>query len=174
MDAKRAGDLVYVLGTTYAELGASEYAAQNGAVGNRVPEVRGQEAMARYRALSKAIADGLVASCHDCSDGGLGVALAETGFSGNLGLDVDLALVPKEDIDRDDVLLFSESQSRFVVTVAPAKAAAFEQAMAGTGLARIGKVTAEPRLVAKGLAGAPVLAQPLAELKTAWQQTLNF
>ena len=174
MDAKKAGDLVYVLGTTYPELGGSEYATKLGAVGNRVPEVRPQEAMTRYRALSKAIAQGLVASCHDCSDGGLGVALAETGFSGNLGIAVDLGKVPKEEVDRADVLLFSESQSRFVVTVSPANAEAFEKAMADTGLARIGEATEEKTFIAKGFAGDTVLSHPMAELKAAWQQTLNF
>ena len=61
----------------------------------------------------------LVASCHDCSDGGLGVALAETAFAGGLGLEIDLGAVPAEGITRNDALLFSESQSRFVVTVSP-------------------------------------------------------
>ena len=62
---------------------------------------------------------GSVASCHDCSDGGLGVALAETAFAGALGMEVDLRKVPSSGVDRNDFLLFSESQSRFVVTVHP-------------------------------------------------------
>ena len=85
MDAKRAGDLVYVLGETNRELGGSEWYAMHGAVGNDVPKV---DAAAREGALhgpSRAIRQGLVASCHDCSDGGLAVALAETAFAGGLG-----------------------------------------------------------------------------------------
>ncbi|MDF1577117.1 MAG: AIR synthase-related protein, partial [Desulfobulbales bacterium] len=174
MDAKKAGDLVYLLGATYPELGASEYAAQLGAIGNRVPKVNGEKAIARYRALSKAIAAGLVASCHDCSDGGLGVALAETAFAGGLGMEIDLRKVIAEEIDRDDVLLFSESQSRLLVTVAVDKAAAFEKALAGTILARIGEVTGKQTLTATGLNGATVLSEPLAGLKSAWQKTLDF
>ncbi|MCA1764791.1 MAG: phosphoribosylformylglycinamidine synthase [Desulfobulbaceae bacterium] len=174
MDAKKAGDLVYLLGATYPELGASEYAAQLGAIGNRVPKVNGEEAIARYRALSKAIAAGLIASCHDCSDGGLGVALAETAFAGGLGMEIDLRKVIAEEIDRDDVLLFSESQSRLLVTVPADKAAPFEKAMAGTILAGIGEVTDAQSLIATGLTGATVLNEPLAGLKSAWQKTLDF
>ncbi len=174
MDAKKPGDLVYVLGTTHAELGGSEYAAQHGAVGNSVPQVHGEEALVRYRALEKSIAEGLVASCHDCSDGGLGVALAETGFAGGLGLAIDLRQVPTARIDRDDVLLFSESQSRFVVTVSSDKAAAFEKIMEGTACAMVGMVTAEAVLKLTGLAGETVLSEPLAALKASWQKTLDF
>lgn len=174
MDAKRAGDVVYVLGTTYAELGASEYAVLHGGLGNAVPKVREADSLPRYRALEQAIKAGLVASCHDCSDGGLGVALAETAFSGNLGMDLDLRQAPRHDIHRDDVLLFSESQSRFVVTVPADKATAFEAVMADTGLGRLGTVTAETTLQATGLSGAPVLRADLAELKQAWQATLAF
>jgi len=174
MDAKKDGDQVYLLGTTYPELGASEYAAQLNGVGNLVPKVNGPEAIVRYRQLSRAIEDGLVASCHDCSDGGLGVACAETAFAGGLGLEIDLRNAAAEEIDRDDVLLFSESQSRLLVTVAPEKAAAFESAMGGTTYRNIGQVTGDQTLNITGLSGATVINAPLADLKKAWQQTLAF
>jgi phosphoribosylformylglycinamidine synthase len=174
MDAKRAGDLVYILGMTYPELGGSEYGAQLGAVGNRVPKVDGVEAIARYRALALAIEKGLVASCHDCSDGGLGVALAETAFAGALGLEIDLRNVPAEEIDRDDVLLFSESASRLLVTVHPAQADGFEEAMAGTTWHQIGSVIETKKLLITGLKGVVALDEPLVGLKGAWQATLNF
>lgn len=174
MDAKKAGDFVYVLGTTYNELGASEYACRHGALGNSVPKVREHDALARYQALEKAIADRLVASCHDCSDGGLGVALAETGFSGGLGLDIDLGKVPVSGVTRDDVLLFSESQSRFIVTVSPDKAKSFEKTMADTGWARIGTVTVDEIFTATGLGGEKVLSEKMGDLKKSWQSTLNF
>lgn len=174
MDAKQAGDMVYVLGTTYDELGASEYAMLHGGTGNNVPKVREADSLPRYRALEQAIKDGLVASCHDCSDGGLGVALAETAFSGGFGMHLDLGEAPREGIDRDDVLLFSESQSRFVVTVDPHRADAFEIAMDGTSMARIGAVTAETTLKARGINGSDILNADLAEMKAAWQATLDF
>jgi phosphoribosylformylglycinamidine synthase len=172
MDAKRAGDGVYVLGTTRPELGGSEYWAAKGYLGNAVPRVRVDESLLLYRALEGAIADGLVASCHDCSDGGLAVALAETAFSGGLGIRAELAEAPAEGLARDDELLFSESQSRLVVTVRPEHRDAFEARFAGRPVARVGEVTAETTLSLTGLGGTEVVRADLAELKRAWQEPL--
>ncbi len=172
MDAKSPGDPVYVLGTTRPELGGSEYWAQKGFVGNGVPRVRVEENLPLYRALEEAIRRGLVASCHDCSDGGLAVALAETAFAGGLGLAADLAKAPAEGIARDDELFFGESQGRFVVTVRPEQAGAFEKVLKGRPFARVGEVTAAPVLVLRGLGGREVVRAPVAELKAAWQAPL--
>ena len=121
MDAKHPGDVVYVLGTTFDELGGSEYYALLGHLGSRVPRVEAATARPLYESLSVAMAQGLVASCHDCSDGGLGIALAETAFAGGFGMHVDLRFVPGAGDLRDDVALFSETPSRFVVTVRPSR-----------------------------------------------------
>ena len=174
MEAKQAGDLVYVLGRTGPELGGSEWYALRGFIGNDVPKVNAVRAKKRYAALSRAIAAGLVASCHDCSDGGLAVALAEVAFAGDLGLSVDLARVPARGIRRNDELLFSESQSRFVVTVSPRSAAAFERIMNGSEFARVGRVTPEKTLKIRGLKGNTVVSEDIALLKAVWQRPLNF
>jgi len=81
MDAKRRDDIVYVVGETRNELGASEYLASKGYIGNNVPKVNAEVARSTYEALAQAIEQGVVASCHDVSDGGLGVALAETAYA---------------------------------------------------------------------------------------------
>ena len=94
MDVKVPGDLVYVLGQTRNELGASEYYEQLGYVGTRVPRVDTETSRKLYCALSPAIASGLVASAHGIYRGGLGVHLAMVAMGGNLGLDVDLAKCP--------------------------------------------------------------------------------
>jgi len=174
MDAKRPGDRVYVLGATRAELGGSEWFSLHGATGNTVPRVRGAEAKSRYEALSRAIADGLVASCHDCSDGGLGVTLAETAFSGGLGITVDLAKVSAEGVDRNDFILFSETPSRFIVTVRPEMKDAFEDVMAGTVCAEIGCVTDDGLLLVRGREGKEIIREETAALKAVWQQPLAF
>ncbi|MBU2261402.1 MAG: phosphoribosylformylglycinamidine synthase, partial [Proteobacteria bacterium] len=174
MDAKKAGDLVYVLGKTFRELGGSEWYALHGAIGNGVPKVHAKTARTLYEALNRAIRAGIVASCHDCSDGGLGVALAETAFAGGLGVEIDLAAVPAEGIVRNDELLFSESQSRFVVTVSPVARAAFEAFLAGCAFARIGEVIAEGVLKVDGLGGKRIIEENLAALKAAWQEPLAF
>ncbi len=174
MDAKAPGDLVYVIGETYDELGGSEWFAMHGYTGNQVPKVNAEKAKKLYNALSNAIQEGVVASCHDCSDGGLGVALAETAFAGGLGMAVNLALVPSSGIDRDDALLFSESQSRFVVTIPPAAKESFEEFMKGTAFSHVGTVLAEGLLTIDGIRGTRIVEEDINTLKETWQKPLNF
>jgi phosphoribosylformylglycinamidine synthase len=116
---------------------------------------------------------GLVASCHDVSDGGLGVALAETAFAGGLGLAVDLAKVPRSGVDRDDVLLFSETPGRFVVTTPAPAARAFEILMGGKA-SRVGYVSEDPRLHVDGTNGEIAVDADVLALKAAWKRPLGF
>ncbi len=172
MDAKSAGDLVYLLGITRNELGGSEYYALYGHTGRNVPQVDADTAMRRYRSVNAAQAVGLLASCHDLSDGGLGVALAETAFAGGLGLRIDLGRVPAEGSLGDDVLLFSESASRLLVTVRPEHRERFEALFAGQACSCLGTVTAERELRITGHNGA-VLVSNIDDLKAAWQSPLR-
>jgi phosphoribosylformylglycinamidine synthase len=173
MDFKQPGDAVYVLGMTRDELGGSEYLARHGAVGNRVPRVDAGAFRALYLALHRAIKGGLAISCHDCSDGGLGVALAESAFAGGLGAAVDLRLVPAEGLDRDDHLLFRESQGRFVVSVRRGDCPEFERLLSGCPMARVGEVRPGKRLEVIGLSGQPVIDADIYSLKEAWQAPLR-
>lgn len=174
MDAKRPGDVVYVLGMTRAELGGSEYYALLGHLGASVPRVDAAVARRLYEALSAAMARGLVASCHDCSDGGLGVALAETAFAGGLGMDIDLRLVPRVSDLRDDVTLFSESASRFVITVHPEDVAAWEATLQGLPWGAVGRVTGTGMFGVVGRSGALIIEADIDRLKAAWQKPLNW
>jgi phosphoribosylformylglycinamidine synthase len=173
MDVKKPDDRVYVLGMTKDELGASEYYASLGFIGNDVPKVNAPSARKLYIALEKAINEGVVASCHDCSDGGLAVALAESAFSGGLGMSIKLEKIPVENIRRSDTILFSESQSRFVVTVAPGNVARFEALMKGTVFADVGAVTQQQDFTV--IDGEKVVLRAgIDELKDAWQKTLRW
>ena len=174
MDAKNPGDLVYVMGETYPELGGSEWYAMHGYIGNQVPKVNAEKAKRMYTALHMAIQEGLVASCHDCSDGGLGVALAETAFAGGLGMAVNCALVPSSGMDRDDTLLFSESQSRFVVTIPPPAKEMFEALMRGAAFSHVGTVLSEGLLKIDGIRGTRIVEEAIGTLKAAWQKPLDF
>jgi phosphoribosylformylglycinamidine synthase len=174
MDAKRPKDLVYILGETRDELGGSEWFAQNGSVGSKVPQVNAKKAMKLYRALHRAITAGLVASCHDCSDGGLGVALAETAFAGGLGMHVDLKDVPYRGKKRNDYIMFSETASRFVVTIHPGNQRRFEKAMTGNVFAEIGFVSADGWFEVTGINGRLIVKDKINQLKEAWQKPLNF
>ena len=175
MDFKRAGDLIYIVGITQNELGGSEYFRIKGFVGNRVPKVNPHRAKELMDRLSIATERGLVRACHDCSEGGIGVAVTEMAFAGGLGAKVYLESVPLgEPIDRDDFILFSESNSRFLAEVAPENQAEFEKIMAGVSLASIGQVTDGKTLEIYGVDGRKALAAALRELKEAWQKPIRW
>jgi phosphoribosylformylglycinamidine synthase len=173
MDAKQEGDIVYIIGLTKNELGGSEYYAIYNKIGNTAPSIDLESALKLYNSLSKAIDSGLISSCHDCSDGGLGTALAETAFAGCLGMSIDLRKVPKKDANRNDFLLFSESQSRFIVTLKPENVKRFEEIMRGNAFANVGKVTKNDFIV-YGLDGKVCIKSDINELKDAWQKTLRW
>ncbi|MFJ7982889.1 phosphoribosylformylglycinamidine synthase subunit PurL [Lysinibacillus xylanilyticus] len=120
-EVKAAGDVVFVVGDTNTEFGGSELQKllNNGVISGKAPAIDLQIEAARQEALLKAIKAGIVQSAHDVAEGGLAVALAETTFSANgLGLDVTLT-------GSATTALFSETQSRFVVTVKEENAATF-------------------------------------------------
>lgn len=175
MDLKSAGNLLYVVGATYRELAGSEYCALLGGTGERVPELRATTAYATMEALSAAIGDGLVVACHDMSEGGLAVAVAEMAFAGGLGASVNLGAVPLgEAIARDDVVLFSESNSRFVVEVPAASARQFELRMQDMACGQVGTVVEDASVHIQGLDGTLLLSVPIDELKAAWKRPLNW
>ncbi len=175
MDFKEAGDLIYIVGTTQDELGGSEYFRTRGFIGNNVPKVNPQLAKRLMDKLSLATEKGLVRACHDLSEGGIGVAVAEMAFAGGLGAITYLDSVPLgEPIDRDDFILFSESNSRFLVEVALENKGEFEQIMNGASFAVIGLVTDSEILEVYRLDGRRAIAVPLNELKDAWQRPLRW
>lgn len=174
MDVKETGNQLYVIGETKDELGGSHYYKQYGHLGSQVPQLDLKQAPAVAQRIAQAIAQGLVRSCHDCSEGGLAVSLAEMAFAGGLGLDADLQDLPcSQDCTRADQKLFSESNSRYVVEVLPDKASALVQCMQGVPCALIGTVTQGDRLVIKN-GGAPVIDETLGVLKAEWQKTFDW
>ncbi len=100
--------------------------------------------------------------------------MAESAFAGDLGMQIDLARGPRGGIERDDLLLYSESAGRFVVTVLPEKVEVFEKLFAGLPLARVGEVTAERVLKLKGLSGDLIVEEGIDRLKESWQAPLRF
>jgi phosphoribosylformylglycinamidine synthase len=156
---------------THAELGASHYLRLLALDGGRVPRPDLVLAPRHMAALHAAMRAGLVAACHDLSEGGLAVAAAEMAFAGELGLDLDLArvsCVPLEPgYDPVAVRLFSESCTRWLVEVAPQQAEAFEGCMEGLDLALVGVVSAAPHLRVTGLEGQLVLELGLERLRAA-------
>jgi phosphoribosylformylglycinamidine synthase len=164
-----AGDAIYAVGETFDELGGSEFFRWLGRTGGRVPQVRAERARERYRRVGDAISAGLVASCHDLSDGGLAVALVESAIGGGFGFDVALDDLGR--FDRPSVSLFSETASRFVVTVPEDRRRAFE-AILGGDARPIGRVTGEAH-VRISMDGRPCVDAPLARFETAWRSGLE-
>ncbi|RKY84511.1 phosphoribosylformylglycinamidine synthase [candidate division KSB1 bacterium] len=180
LDVKKPGDLIYVLGKTYDETGASEYFRYIGEklrgkpyIGNKIPKVNAQSAFKLYKKLNQAIKKELLRSSHTPVLGGLGIGFAKIAFGGNLGIEIDLSKVPRKDISRDDIILFSESNSRFIVTVAPDKKSEFEKIMEDVDYAEVGKVIPEKKIKIKGLNGNIILDEEISILKECWKKTFK-
>ncbi|MFW6159351.1 MAG: phosphoribosylformylglycinamidine synthase subunit PurL, partial [Planctomycetota bacterium] len=175
MDLKAAGNAVYVVGRTKNELGGSHYYGLHEELGRNVPQVDTELGRRVFNALAGATAARLVRSCHDCSEGGIAVAAAEMAFAGGLGMELDLSAVPCTDEARSDIaLLFSESNSRFVVEVEPGHLGEFEAALEGVPFARVGRVTHADTFEVTGLGGDIIVSERLADLKEAWQAPLRW
>ncbi|MCH8843205.1 MAG: phosphoribosylformylglycinamidine synthase [SAR324 cluster bacterium] len=173
MDVKAPGDGVYLIGDTRREMGGSEYHAHLGVSAGDVPRVLAHQARHWYRALAGAIRNGWVRSAHDCSDGGLAVALAESAFAGGFGMDLRLGELAREEGLSSDELLFSETPSRLVVTVASQHIDDFEAHLDGLPCHCLGHVSESARLRITGDSGETWLEVSLADLKAAWQETLR-
>ena len=195
MYAKEAGDLIYLVGETSPELGGSHYYDLFGLIGNQAPKVDTRKAKATFEALSRAASLGLVKAMHDCSEGGMAVALAEMAFSGGLGMDIFLSEVPfteKSEIrnqksetnpksqilnkKRNDTILFSESNSRFIVEVSKKDQGSFEKILKSKavpfGLA--GCLNNKKEFKVYGLEGKVCVKAGIEELKEAWKEPLRW
>lgn len=174
MEAKKPGDLVYLVGRTYKELGGSEYYKSRGFIGESVPRVRAREARKTVNAVVKAVDSGCIQACHDLSEGGLGVAAAEMAFSGGYGIELSLERVStSEEMRRNNFVLFSESNSRFLVEVSEKRREQFESLMKNTVYSLVGKITKNCSLCIFGLDGSTVVDVPLAELRNRWRSGLE-
>jgi phosphoribosylformylglycinamidine synthase len=175
MDAKEAGNAIYLVGSTQQELGGSHFAQVNKLEGGDVPRVDLTRALKTFTAVHRAIAGGLVRSCHDLSEGGLAVAAAEMAFAGGLGLELELTpLRSASGLEDPAALLFSESNTRFLVEVPPAHQTEFEKLFSDLPLVRLGKVTAAQRLVVADSAHGTLIDAALADLRHAWKAPLAW
>ncbi|HFU5883014.1 phosphoribosylformylglycinamidine synthase subunit PurL [Enterococcus faecium] len=132
---KKSGDLIYILGKTFADFDGSEL--QKMQLGRIEGVIRNFDLSIEKRnqeLVLTAIQNGLIESAHDCSEGGLAIALAESAFKHQLGISVQFELSSAQ--------LFAETQSRLVLTVAPENKTRFEEMM-GDAAVLAGKVTDE-------------------------------
>ncbi len=159
-DAKQEGDFVYLVGGSMTEFGGSELQKLvEGRIFGKAPSIDLEVEAQRQSAILSAIQQGLVQSAHDIAEGGVAVALAEKTFANGLGVDVSLA-------GSKTTALFSETQSRFLLTVSPEQAQAFEDTVKDAR--KIGEVTGD-RMIVKGEDGAAWIDESVETLRSAWK-----
>lgn len=174
MDVKAPDNLIFIVGQTLKELGGSEYYKLNGFLGNSVPQVQSTEALMTFETTTNAIDLGLIEACHDLSEGGLAVAAAEMALASGHGIELDMRNIPSKTVNRDDFVLFSESNSRFLLEVDRKSKEDFEALMDERIYAEIGRVTKKPRLCILGGAGEIVVDVSVKGLLESWKQTLRL
>jgi phosphoribosylformylglycinamidine synthase len=181
MDLKQPGNVLYLVGETRNELGGSHFALVNRMKGGQVPTVNAEVARETFAALHRAMQGGLVRSCHDMSEGGLAVAAAEMAFAGGCGVWIGLDHVPSplwsqlEENALEPVLLFAESNSRFLCEISPEHAPQFERIMSGIPFGRVGEVREETSIQICGNSqSAPLIDVTIERAKEAWQAPLKW
>jgi phosphoribosylformylglycinamidine synthase subunit PurSL len=173
MDLKQAGNPLYLVGSTQSELGGSHLFQVLGLRGGHVPQVMLERAQLTFECLHAAIQQGLVRACHDLSEGGLAVAAAEMSFAGQLGLAIDLTAAGQAGGLRVQELLFSESNSRFLVEVDAQRESQWQQLTAHVPVVRLGHVQSTPNMRVNFDENI-VLDLPWTELFQAWHQPLDW
>jgi phosphoribosylformylglycinamidine synthase II len=172
MDLKEPGNRLLLAGATRDEMGGSHYNLVTGRACGTVPMSDLTAAPVVFARLHEAIRRGLIRACHDPSEGGLAVALAEMAFAGGVGADITGidAVGPLP----DHVLLFSESPTRFVIEVTPGNVQKVRECLADVPVIVLGETVKEPRLRIAGSNGEWLIWQQLADLKEAWQKRLRW
>jgi phosphoribosylformylglycinamidine synthase len=175
MDAKAAGNYLLLVGQTHRHMGGSWYYALHQQNGRSIPAVDLATAPGVHQRVAKLISEGLVASAHDPSEGGLAVALAEMLFAGQLGAEIDLTGVPHDpEVDRDDILLFSESPTRYVLEVKPEHLDDVLRRLRTLAFGILGRVTQKPELVVQSINGKTIIKAPVEQFRQAWRKTLDW
>lgn len=174
MDVKSPGNRIFLVGTTHDELGGSHFALVNRLEGGQVPQVDKEEAPEIFKALHLAIQKQAVRSCHDLSEGGLAVAAAEMAFAGGYGMKLDPTRLPEALELSTPSLLFSESNTRFLLEVAVDKMDALYECFGDLPLVDIGEVIGTRQFTIKGNSGNTAISASLDELKAAWKNPLAW
>jgi phosphoribosylformylglycinamidine synthase len=170
---KKDGDVIALLGTTHDDLSISEFAVTiAGVTSGKVPELDLGRELAVQKACLAAAEAGLLLSAHDCSDGGLAVALAESCFS-SLGREAIGADVNLEGTLNPTTLLFSESPSRIIISFDPADADTLHDIAERNNapLAILGRVGGHRLII--NVNGAETVATDVSELEAAWRGALS-
>ncbi|MEE9311925.1 MAG: AIR synthase-related protein, partial [Planctomycetota bacterium] len=170
-DLKKAGNKLFIMGLTRQELAGSHFEMVTGQPSVNPPKVDPDAALESFRALNAAQGRGLIESAHDCSEGGIAIAVAEMCIAGRVGSTVNLTAELTDDGCEDSALMFAESNSRIVLEVKPENIDALKEAFKGKPLFELGDVGGQT-LEIKGMDGSSLLSSPVEELVTAWREPI--
>lgn len=169
-DFKEEGDAVYIIGNTHGELGGTYFEKLYGKNLGGAPAADTEKAVRLYKKLHEAISERLVKSCHDISDGGLAVAIAESCLGGRLGADISLDILPgTTDKMETGRILFCETPSRFIAGIGRNDTDRFESIMKDFPVQRIGTTTKTPSLRIKRN-GSYAVDITISEISAAWKR----
>jgi len=173
-DLKQPGNPIYIVGQTHTELGGSQYYSLKGFVGTTVPRVDVKQARKIVDHIVEATDSGYIRACHDLSEGGLAVAASEMAFTGNHGIDLSLKAVPRtRGLTRSDFILFSESNSRFLVEVDKKDQGNFEDVMRNSSCALVGNVRKDQYLMFLDVNDRELVKVDVKRLRKAWKSTFG-
>ncbi len=173
MDLKQSGNSLYLVGSTQNEFGGSHLLMHLNQSGGQVPTVDLPRAKHTFTKVHAAIEAGFVRACHDLSEGGLAVALAEMSFAGHLGLDVDIAAAAAAASLSPSELLFAESNSRFVIEVVAGRESEFESVLSGVPCVKLGSVVSGPNCTVR-CGATKLIDQGWQQLFDAWHNPLDW
>ncbi|HEU4692950.1 MAG TPA: AIR synthase-related protein, partial [Vicinamibacterales bacterium] len=172
-----SGDEIVLLGESFGELGGSQYLATiAGAVMGEPPQLDLDRERALIALLTRAAAEGLIRSAHDCSDGGVAVALAECAFdTGGIGFEVDLPGIEVASAPAVSAVatLFGESASRAIVSIAPAKRSQLMQLATSLGVPALAIGRTGGSRIRIAIAGEPAIDLSVAQAEQAWSTALE-
>lgn len=175
MNLKDVGNYIYLIGVTKNELGGSVYAKVKNIKGGFVPDLDVKISKALMKKIYFAVKSSFVEACHDCSEGGFITALSEMAFAGEKGVNIDADLIKVDDNKMTLAeILFSESNTRFIVEVKPENSADFEKIFKGHIFSKVGYVSDDKNLILVSKKSKISIKENIINLQKAWQKTLQW
>jgi phosphoribosylformylglycinamidine synthase len=174
MSLKNDGNKIFVLGVTRNEIAGSVLAKIKNIKDGIVPVVYPKESKEVMKRIYKAINNGLIESCHDCSEGGLAVAISEMAFAGDKGVKVDIDAIRTKGKLRAAEILFSESNGRFIVEVIPENESKFREIFKSCVFAEVGCVTEDKYVIFESTKNKIKVKEKSRNLLKAWRNTISW